>query len=40
MLDTLTLTHTHEHTFAIMNVIGQTAIGLIAVYAGYYLVTN
>ena len=40
MLDTLTLTHSGDHALAMSNVIGQVAIGLIAVYAGYYLVTN
>jgi fluoride exporter len=40
MLDTLTLTHTREHTLAISNLAGQIAIGLVAVYAGYYLATN
>lgn len=40
MLDTLTLTHTGDYTLAMSNVIGQVAIGLIAVYAGYYFVTN
>jgi CrcB protein len=40
MLDTLTLTHAGDHTLAMSNVIGQVGIGLIAVYAGYYLVTT
>jgi CrcB protein len=40
MLDTLTLTHGGDHTLAISNLIGQVGIGLIAVYAGYYFVTN
>ena len=40
MLDTLTLTHTGDHAIAMSNVIGQIGIGLIAVYAGYYFVTN
>jgi CrcB protein len=40
MLDTLTLTHAGDHTLAMSNVIGQTGVGLIAVYAGYYLATN
>ena len=40
MLDTLTLTHAGQGTLAMSNVLGQTAIGLAAVYAGYYLATN
>ena len=40
MLDTLTLTHGGDHALAMSNVIGQVVIGLIAVYAGYYVVTN
>ncbi|MEO5739677.1 MAG: CrcB family protein [Vicinamibacterales bacterium] len=40
MLDTLTLTHAGEHTLAISNVVGQTALGLIAVYAAYYAAAN
>ena len=40
MLDTLTLTHTHEHAAAMSNAIGQVGIGLIAVYAGYYFATS
>ena len=40
MLDTLTLTHAREGSLAFSNVLGQTAMGLIAVYAGYYLATN
>jgi CrcB protein len=40
MLDTLTLTHGGSHGLAISNVIGQVVVGLIAVYAGYYVVTN
>lgn len=40
MLDTLTLTHAGERTLAMSNVVGQTALGLIAVYAGYYVATN
>jgi len=40
MLDTLTLTHTREHTLAMSNLAGQIAIGFVAVYAGYYLATN
>ena len=35
MLDTLALTHAGERTLAVSNVAGQTALGLIAVYAGY-----
>ena len=40
MLDTLTVAHTGERALAISNVVGQTGIGLVAVYAGYYLVTS
>jgi CrcB protein len=40
MLDTLTLTHAGDHAMAMSNVIGQVGIGLIAVYAGYYLGTS
>ena len=40
MLDTLTLTHAGERTLAMSNVAGQTALGLLAVYAGYYVATN
>ena len=40
MLDTLTLTHTGSHGLALSNVIGQVAIGLVAVYAGYYFATS
>lgn len=40
MLDTLTLTHGGNHVLAMSNIIAQVAIGLIAVYAGYYVVTN
>jgi CrcB protein len=40
MLDTLTLTHAGERTLAMSNVLGQAVIGLVAVYAGYYLATN
>ena len=36
MLDTLTLTHANERTLAMSNVIGQTVIGLVVVYAAYY----
>ena len=39
MLDTLTIAHTGERALAISNVVGQTVIGLVAVYAGYYLVS-
>jgi CrcB protein len=37
MLDTLTLTHAGERTLAMSNVMGQTVLGLMAVYGGYYL---
>ena len=40
MLDTLTLTHGGHHTLAISNVIGQVGVGLAAISAGYYFVTN
>jgi len=40
MLDTLTLTHAGERTLAMSNVVGQMALGLLAVYAGYYIATN
>ena len=40
MLDTLTLTHTGERALAISNVAGQTVLGVLAVYAGYYVATN
>ena len=36
VLDTFTLGHGGEHTLAAANVIGQTAVGLLAVWAGYY----
>ena len=36
MLDTFTLGHGGDHTLAAANVAGQTAIGLLAVWAGYY----
>ena len=37
MLDTLALTHAGERALAMSNVAGQTALGLIAVYAGYLI---
>jgi CrcB protein len=40
MLDTLTLTHAGERTMAMSNVAAQMILGLIAVYAGYYVATN
>ena len=40
MLDTLTLTHGGDHALAMSNIIGQVGVGLLAVYAGYYFVTN
>jgi CrcB protein len=40
MLDTLTLTSGGDHALALANVIGQVAVGLVAVYAGYYFVTS
>ena len=40
MLDTLTLTQSGQASLAMSNVIAQTAIGLIAVYAGYYLAVS
>ena len=40
MLDTLTLTHTGDRGLALANVLGQTVIGGLAVYAGYYLATS
>jgi len=36
MLDTFTLGHGGDHALAAANVIGQTAVGLLAVWAGYY----
>jgi CrcB protein len=40
MLGTLTVTHAGNHALAMSNVIAQVGIGLIAVYAGYSLVTS
>lgn len=40
MLDTLTLAQTGQASLAMSNVIAQTAIGLIAVFAGYYLAVS
>lgn len=40
MLDTLTLTHANEHTLAVSNLVGQAMLGVLAVYAGYALVTS
>jgi CrcB protein len=40
MLDTLTLTHGGNDALAMSNVVGQVGLGLIAIYAGYYFVTN
>jgi len=40
MLDTLTLAQTGQASLAMSNVLAQTAIGLIAVYAGYYLAVS
>lgn len=37
MLDTLTLMHTGERASAMSNVVGQTTVGFIAVYVGYFL---
>lgn len=37
MLDTLTLAYTGEPGVAFLNVVGQTILGLAAVWAGYYL---
>lgn len=37
MLDTLTLTQSSEGTLAMSNVVAQTLLGLVAVYAGYHL---
>jgi CrcB protein len=37
MLDTLTLTHGGDRVLAFSNVIGQTGLGLLAVYFGYEL---
>jgi CrcB protein len=36
MLDTFTVGHGGDHATAMWNVIGQTAVGLAAVWAGYY----
>ena len=35
MLDTLTVGHAGEHSLAFWNVVLQTALGLVAVWAGY-----
>lgn len=35
MLDTFALAHAGERTLAVSNLAGQTALGIIAVYAGY-----
>jgi CrcB protein len=40
MLDTLTLTHSGARALAMSNVAGQTVLGLLAVYAGYYVATH
>lgn len=40
MLDTLTLTHSGEGTVAMSNLIGQTVLGLAAVYAAYSLAVS
>lgn len=40
VLDTLTLTHTGDRGLALTNVLGQTVIGVVAVYAGYYVATS
>jgi fluoride exporter len=40
MLDALTLSHAGQRALSVSNVIGQTALGLIAVYAGYYAATH
>jgi CrcB protein len=40
MIDTLTLTRGGDHALAMSNVIGQVGLGLVAVYAGYYLATS
>ena len=40
MLDTLTLTHTGDRGLALTNVLGQTAVGMLAVYLGYYVATS
>jgi CrcB protein len=37
MLDTLTVGHGGDHATAFWNVVGQTAIGLIAVWVGYHV---
>lgn len=37
MLDTLTLAHAGERTFAMSNVAGQTIVGMLAVYVCYML---
>ena len=36
MLDTLTVGHGGDHALAFWNVVGQTALGLVAVWAGYH----
>ena len=40
MLDTLTLTHAGDRGLALTNVLGQTVVGVLAVYMGYYLATS
>ena len=40
MLDALTLTQSGEGPLAISNVVGQTVLGLVAVYAGYHLAVS
>ncbi|MCM3879932.1 MAG: CrcB family protein [Vicinamibacterales bacterium] len=37
MLDTLTLAHSGDRALAFSNVVGQTGLGLLAVYLGYEL---
>jgi CrcB protein len=37
MVDTLTLTYGGEPGLAVANIVGQTLLGLAAVWAGYYL---
>jgi fluoride exporter len=40
MLDSLALTHSGQGTLAMSNVIGQTLLGLAAVYGAYYLAVS
>ena len=37
MLDTVALTHAGDRTLALSNLAGQVVLGILAVYAGYYV---